>query len=102
MELLQNCKLRFSDKALKNSFALISSQVRQAAAYGAGVLGQCGGPAYAQTCQMMFQELVKVISAPGAREVENVNPTENAISAATKILKWNGSMLNANELLPLW
>ncbi len=77
-------------------------EVRQAAAYGCGVLGQFGGPGYAAVCASALPELVKVVQAPGAREVENVNPTENAISAATKILKWNGSAVSLEQYLPLW
>ena len=36
------------------------------------------------------------------REPENINPTENAISAVTKILKWNAGALNVDEVLPIW
>ena len=50
----------------------------------------------------LFKRLIEVISAPNAREAENINPTENAISAATKILKFNASAVNVNEILPVW
>lgn len=76
--------------------------MRQAAAYGCGVLGQFGGPDYAQICATALQPLIQLIEAPNSREVENVNPTENAISAVTKILKWNSSMINVDEILPIW
>merc|ERR1711962_290502 len=33
---------------------------------------------------------------------ENVNPTENSISAVTKILKWNPGTLKMDEILPVW
>ena len=45
---------------------------------------------------------MELIQAPNSREPENINPTENAISAATKILKWNASAANVNEILPVW
>ena len=45
---------------------------------------------------------MEVINAPNAREAENINPTENAISAVTKILQYNSSAINVNEILPVW
>ena len=45
---------------------------------------------------------MEVVNAPNSREAENINPTENAISAATKILKFNSSSVNINEILPIW
>jgi len=78
------------------------ADVRQAAAYGLGVMGQHGGPGFATVCERALPILVQVISAPGAREPENVNPTENSISAVTKILKWNPGTLKMDEILPVW
>ena len=46
--------------------------------------------------------LLKLIQAPEARAVENLSPTENAISAVTKICKYNNSAINCDELLPHW
>ncbi len=40
--------------------------------------------------------------APGSREPENINPTENAISATTKILKFNASQVSLDQYLPMW
>ena len=77
-------------------------KVRQAAAYGCGVMGQFGGPGFAQWCKEAIPRLVQVIQAPNSREQENVNPTENAISAVTKILKWNQGAINVDEILPVW
>ena len=34
--------------------------------------------------------------------MENICPTENAISAVSKILKNNNSQINVNEVLPTW
>lgn len=80
-----------------------SSEVRQAACYGCGVLGQFGGEQFAVTCAQAVPILVEVINAPKSREPENVNPTENAISAVTKILKYNSSAIqNKDEIINLW
>lgn len=41
--------------------------------------------------------------APESREPENVNPTENAISAITKILKFNNKAItNPDEIIAVW
>lgn len=45
---------------------------------------------------------MEVINDPEARSPDNVNSTENAIAAVTKILKYNSSQVNVNELLPHW
>ena len=65
-------------------------------------MGQFGGPGFAQWCKEAIPRLVQVIQAPDSREQENVNPTENAISAVTKILKWNQGAINVDEILPVW
>jgi len=77
-------------------------EVRQAAAYGCGVMGQHGGANYASICAQALPRLVEVIQAQGSREPENINPTENAISAVTKILKWNAGAINLDDILPMW
>ena len=77
-------------------------EVRQAAAYGCGVLGQYGGEAFAQACAEALPRLMEVINDPESRFPENVNPTENAISAVTKILKYNNKAINVDEILPHW
>lgn len=79
-----------------------SPEVRQAAVYGCGVLGQYGGESFAAFCAEALPRLVEVINAPESRSPENINPTENAISAVTKILKHNSSSLNVDEILPHW
>jgi len=43
-----------------------------------------------------------VVAAPDSRQPENINPTENAISAVTKILKYNSSQVNLDQILPVW
>ena len=77
-------------------------EVRQAAAYGCGVLGQFGGPGLAAAAAQAVPLLCEVIQAPESRAVENINPTENAISAVTKILQFNGSAVNLDQVLPLY
>uniref|UniRef100_T1JS34 Uncharacterized protein n=1 Tax=Tetranychus urticae TaxID=32264 RepID=T1JS34_TETUR len=39
---------------------------------------------------------------PDVREALNINATENGIAAITKILQYNSSQVDVNELLPLW
>jgi hypothetical protein len=78
------------------------AEVRQAAAYGCGVMGKHGGPGYASICATAIPRLIEIIQAPNSRDPENINPTENAISAVTKILKWNAGSINADELIPVW
>ncbi|XP_048745456.2 importin-5-like [Ostrea edulis] len=77
-------------------------EIRQAAVYGVGVMAQFGTDVYAATCAEALPLLVKVIQDPESRSVENINPTENAISAVTKICKYNSSQINLNEVLPVW
>ncbi|KAI4504097.1 hypothetical protein M0802_000568 [Mischocyttarus mexicanus] len=79
-----------------------SAEVRQAAAYGCGVLGQFGGEAFAPACAEALPRLMEVINDPESRSPENVNPTENAISAVTKILKYNNKAINVDKILPHW
>lgn len=79
-----------------------SPAVRQAAAYGCGTLAMNGGPAFAATCAEAIPLLAKVISDPEGRSDENINATENAISAVTKILKHNSANVNVDEILQHW
>eukprot|EP00111_Clytia_hemisphaerica_P019077 TCONS_00056356-protein len=89
-------------KELINSIQDLSSEVRQAAAYGCGVMAQFGGNDYAEACAKAVPLLVTVIEHAESRAKENVNPTENCISAVTKICKHNSSMINANEVITKW
>lgn len=77
-------------------------EVRQAAAYGWGVLAQFGGDQFAGELAKVVPHLVELISSSDSRDPRNICPTENAISALTKIMKYNSSAINLNELLPLW
>lgn len=53
-------------------------------------------------CKEAIPRLVEVINEADSRAVEKVNATENAIAAVTKILKYNNSAINVDEILPLW
>lgn len=78
-------------------------EVRQAALYGCGILAQHGGDQFAQTCAMVMPILVEAVMAPDAREPENMTVTENAISAISKIMKYNSSAItNTDEIIRLW
>jgi len=96
---------KYTEIFLTRLLACVSSpqpEVRQAAAYGCGVLGQCGGPGLAPAAAQAVPLLVEVIQQADSRQPENINPTENAISAVTKILQFNGSQVNMDQILPLW
>jgi hypothetical protein len=72
----------------------LSVKVRQAAAYGFGVMGMNGGPVYARACAEALPPLFALISALDSRSVENNTATENAVSAVTKIFKYNNSCVD--------
>ncbi len=46
--------------------------------------------------------LVGVIQSPESRVKENVNATENCISAVAKVMKYRPECVNVNEILPHW
>lgn len=79
-----------------------NSEVRQAAIYGCGVLGMCGGPSFASVCAEIMPFLLQVINSPDARCNDNLSATENAVSAIAKILEFNSTAVNVNEILPHW
>jgi len=66
-------------------------EIRQASAYGVGVMAQFGGAGYTAACAQALPALIDVIERPESRAVENLSPTENAISAVAKICKYNGA-----------
>ncbi|KND04212.1 uncharacterized protein SPPG_01645 [Spizellomyces punctatus DAOM BR117] len=81
-----------------------SAEVRQAAAYGVGVAGQFGGPAYVQACAAALPNLFAMINAPVARSEENILATENGISAIGKICHFLGQSgaFDLNQILSAW
>uniref|UniRef100_A0A670KHC7 Importin-5 n=1 Tax=Podarcis muralis TaxID=64176 RepID=A0A670KHC7_PODMU len=90
-----------------------SPEVRQAAAYGIGVMAQFGILhaiylahilyfAYVTFCSEAFPLLVRVIQSADAKTKENINATENCISAVGKIMKFKPDCINVEEVLPHW
>ena len=61
-----------------------------------------GTAVFADACAQAVPALIEMISAPDSRSVENINPTENAISAVTKILKFNNSAIRVDEIISHW
>ncbi|XP_057301681.1 importin-5-like isoform X2 [Hydractinia symbiolongicarpus] len=94
----QDCFL----KPLINSVQDHSPEVRQAAAYGCGVMAQFGGESYAGACAEVVPLLAAVISHADARSKSNTNSTDNCISAVSKICKYNASAVNVNDIIPKW
>ncbi|KAL3846795.1 hypothetical protein ACJMK2_017751 [Sinanodonta woodiana] len=97
--------VKYQEFFLQNLLSYVcdkQAEVRQAAAYGIGVMAQFGGESYAQTCAECIPRLLSVIQDPESRSVDNANATENAIAAVIKICKYNSSCINVNEILPHW
>lgn len=61
-----------------------------------------GTAVFAGACAQAVPVLIEMITTPDSRTVENINPTENAISAVTKILKFNNTALNVDEIISHW
>ncbi|CAJ0632852.1 673_t:CDS:10, partial [Entrophospora sp. SA101] len=80
----------------------IAPDVRQAAAYGIGVCAQFGGENYTDAIAASLNPLFQIINIEDSRKDENVYATENAISAITKILKFNNTKIDVNTVLPSW
>src|SRR5579863_8067572 len=57
-------------------------------------MGMNGGPVYARACAEALPRLFALIGAPDSRAPENNTATENAISAVTKIFKYNNSCVD--------
>ncbi|CAF3471379.1 unnamed protein product [Rotaria sp. Silwood1] len=88
---------------MAESLADSSPEIRQAAAYGFGVMGRNGGPVYAHACAEALPLLFTLISVSDSRSTENNTATENAISAVTKIFKYNNSYVdNLDKLHQVW
>uniref|UniRef100_A0A8C9VPP6 Karyopherin (importin) beta 3 n=1 Tax=Scleropages formosus TaxID=113540 RepID=A0A8C9VPP6_SCLFO len=79
-----------------------SPEVRQAAAYGVGVMAQFGGENYTPFCREAIPLLVGVIQAADSKSKENINATENCVSAIGKVMKYRPECVNVNEILPHW
>jgi ABC-type phosphate transport system permease subunit len=57
-------------------------------------MGMNGGPVYARACAEALPLLFTFINASDSRSIENNTATENAISAVTKIFKYNNSYVD--------
>ena len=57
-------------------------------------MGMNGGPIYARACAEALPRLFGLIGTSQSRSTENNTATENAVSAVTKILKYNNSCLD--------
>jgi len=79
---------------MAESLADPAPEIRQAAAYGFGVMGMHGGPVYARACAEALPRLFALVSAADSRSAENNTATENAVSAVTKIFKYNSSSVD--------
>jgi len=97
--------IKFQQYFLKPLISGITDQnaeVRQAAAYGCGVMAQFGGTDYANVCAEIIPLLSQVISAPDSKTKPSISATENCISAVTKICKYNSSKIDVNNIIPNW
>jgi hypothetical protein len=105
LEFLGPESIQFQEHFLKRLIEQIvdeTAEVRQAASYGVGLMAMNGGAQYAQACASCLPLLIQVINDRESRSVENIQATENSISAVTKILKHNGSAINVDQILPTW
>jgi len=85
-----------------NSISDGNNDVRQAAAYGLGACGQFGGLQYADACSAALNPLFAIINDAKSRDIENVYVTENAISAVSKICRYNSSKFEVDPVLAAW
>ncbi|XP_065645184.1 importin-5 isoform X3 [Hydra vulgaris] len=89
-------------KTLLSSVQDSSPEVRQAAAYGCGIMAQFCGVDYSIACAEVLPLLAQVITHTNSRDKVNISSTENCISAVAKICKYNSSQVNLNDILPNW
>jgi len=105
LEYTGSASIKYQQYFLKSMLSGIqdeNAEVRQAAAYGCGVMAQFGGNEYANVCAEIIPILSQVISHCEGRAKSNISATENCISAVTKICKYNSSKINVNEIIPTW
>ncbi|KAJ2318217.1 importin subunit beta-3 [Coemansia sp. RSA 2704] len=83
---------------------MAAPDLRQAAAYGVGVMAQHGGDAYADfVAGVALPALLALIARPDARAQDNVFATENAVSAVAKVLRFHAARLpDARAVLQAW
>ena len=79
------------------------ADVRQASVYGVGVMAAAVGQAFEPHVPGALAALARVIQAPDARSDENLNATENAISALGKLCESQRSAIpQADQVVPQW
>ena len=79
------------------------ADVRQASVYGVGVMAAALGAAFAPHVPGALAALARVIQAPDARNEENLNATENAVSALGKLCEsQRGAIPGAPDVVPRW
>ncbi|KAJ2019740.1 importin subunit beta-3 [Coemansia sp. S85] len=81
-----------------------SPDLRQAAAYGVGVMAQFGGDAYADfVAGAALPVLLSELDRPDARAPENIYATENVIAAIAKTLRFFGARVSdPKSVLQVW
>ncbi|KJH49786.1 HEAT repeat protein, partial [Dictyocaulus viviparus] len=76
-------------------------EVRQAAAYGFGIMGMVGGAEYLNTVTNALEPLATMVSNPDARSTEEGSgATDNGIAAVAKILKYSGANVDISQVVP--
>ncbi|XP_055334387.1 importin-5-like [Paramacrobiotus metropolitanus] len=73
--------------------------VRQAAAFGWGLMAQYTGDALVSHCIEIVPVLLETINHPDARNEDNEGPTENCISAIVRFLKYRPIILESHGSL---
>lgn len=80
-----------------------TSSIRQAAAYAVGVSAQYASSVYHDFILAALEPLFKITQIPDARSEENINATENASSAISKVLRSLGERVpNSQALVSSW
>lgn len=105
LEFTGHSSIKYQQYFLKRMVSYIqdeNAEVRQAAAYGCGVMAQFGGEDYAAVCAEIIPILSQVIAHNESRSKINISATENCISAVTKICIYNNSKVNVDEIIPVW
>lgn len=107
-DLLEHCGSEFMYKDMFTGIiaeSLVSphANIRQAASYSVGVAAQFGGVNYSEFCLACLESMFKMASVPDARADENINATENAVSAIAKVCRtFNSSIPNLESILVRW
>ena len=57
---------------------------------------------FVEACKEAMPGLARIVADPEARGEDNISATENAISAAGKILKYAPNCVNLDEMVPMW